>query len=81
MRTLIVSIAFLMLAASAALAQTTNWGGAVEVEAVPDAWTYTMTPGWYFWSGAGVSFTFGMIGMVMRFLRRLDMNDPMGGGE
>ena len=79
-KTYLVAIFVICLAASARAATNTNWGGAVEVEAVPSAWNYVKTPGWYFWSGAGVSFGVGVTGMILRFLRRIDMNDPLAGG-
>lgn len=61
-------------------AQTTNWAGAGEVEALPASWTYVKTPGWYFWAGAGVSFGVGITGMIMRFLRR-DLDGSYSGGD
>ena len=60
---------------------TNAWAGIPELSSTPDSWNYGFSPGWYFWAGGSVSFTFGLYGYVMRFFRRLDMNDPSGGGE
>jgi len=62
----------------------TNWvnrDSLPELAKVPDGWQDNATPGYYFRPVASVSLTLGFFGYMMRIFRRLDMPDPVGGGE
>jgi len=79
MRVRHVFFAALALIPVAVLAQSTNWAGGGEAGPVPDAWAAPVSPGWYFWTGAGFGFFLGCTSWTWRILRTLV--DVGGGGS
>lgn len=53
----------------------TNWDALPELDTTPSDWPYAQTPGFYFWAGAGVSFTFSLFGLVWRQFKAIGSED------